>query len=102
MRNFTTLTIRNLDSEVVRIMNQIADDKGVQTGQAIFEKAIQQYEWLTMKLESEQEMRAIENKDSKIEIRKLQSELAQYKKLHTSYKAFQSVLHEIDSNIIHT
>lgn len=99
MKTFQTLTIRNLDSEdkekIVKIMNDVADYYQLNTGQAIIEKAIIQYDWLKYKLEAEQEVRATENQAHKARIRELEQKVSMFESSIKSYKEFQQIIADL-------
>lgn len=98
-KTFQTLTIRNLDdegkAEIVEIMNEIAKENSLATGQQIFEKGMQEWRWYKMKYEAERDTRQSENFQNRNKIRELEAELTKYKTVINHLKLFQQSFSEI-------
>lgn len=102
MKTFTTLTIRNLDqpenTNIVKIMNDIITRFGVSTGQAIFEKAIYQYDNLNRRLSDANISfnETVNRKDALIQ--ELKDEVLKYKAFYESHEAMQEVFTNIQKS----
>lgn len=94
MKEFQTLTIRNLDSpenaEIVKIMNDIINATNYKTGQDIFTYAIREFRNKSnyisaMNLQHNQDCNSYEKR-----IKDLEFELDNFKKFFESYKVMQN------------
>lgn len=95
-KTFQTLTIRNLDqdekAEIVEIMNEIAAQNDLSTGQQIFEKGMQERRWYKYKYEAEREQRLTENRDNKNRILTLEEQIAKLQKVVNAWNRFNDAI----------